>query len=157
MSPPLSRRQLLRSTAAMSAAAVLGRGPRASADAPEFTLHELKVISPDREYYHGWATLCRRKTGELVVTWSGGREGHVCPFGRVEMMTSKDGGATWTYPRVLLDGAIDDRDSGCLETARGTLIATTFTSLAYAERGLEDQSTLPEGDRSRWPREMIDR
>jgi hypothetical protein len=47
------------------------------------------------------------------------------------MMTSDDDGASWSYPRVLLDGAIDDRDSGCLETAKGTLLVTTFTSLAY--------------------------
>jgi len=46
-------------------------------------------------------------------------------------MTSRDDGATWTWPRVLLDSAIDDRDSGVIETAKGTLIVTTFTSLAY--------------------------
>jgi Neuraminidase (sialidase) len=34
---------------------------------------------------------------------------------------------------VLLDGAIDDRDSGVLETAKGTLLVTTFTSLAYED------------------------
>src|SRR5205823_2427091 len=88
--------------------------------------------------------------------YSGGREAHVCPFGRVEVMTSKDGGSTWTYPRVLLDGAIDDRDAGCLETARGTLIATTFTSLGYASL-LDRQLKLPEGDPSRWARSKIDR
>src|SRR5436305_1810919 len=114
MNETLSRRQMLRATAAASVA-VLGAGGGATA-APKFTVHERKVISPDPEHYHGWPTLCRRKAGELIVTWSGGREAHVCPFGRVEAMTSKDDGVTWTYPRVLLDGAGDDRDSGCLET-----------------------------------------
>ncbi len=33
----------------------------------------------------------------------------------------------------LLDSAIDDRDAGLLETARGTLLASTFTSLAYQD------------------------
>lgn len=46
-------------------------------------------------------------------------------------MRSRDGGQTWTFPRTLIDSPIDDRDSGCLETARGSLIVTTFTSLAY--------------------------
>jgi hypothetical protein len=73
------------------------------------------------------------------------------------MMTSKDGGETWTYPRVLLDGAIDDRDSGCLETATGTLIVTTFTSLAYESSQLDKQLELPAGDGARWPREKLDR
>jgi len=66
-----------------------------------------------------------------MVVCSGGREEHVCPFGRVELIRSRDEGRTWTWPRTLLDGPIDDRDAGLLETSRGTLLATTFTSLAY--------------------------
>jgi hypothetical protein len=92
---------------------------------------ETKTITPPEEPYAGWSTLARRANGELWVTWSGGRDGHVCPMGQVRAMTSKDDGATWTYPRVLLDGPIDDRDSGVMETAKGTLLVTTFTSLAY--------------------------
>ena len=92
---------------------------------------ETKVISQQPNLYHGWPTVTRRTNGELWVSWSGGRESHVCPFGQVCAMTSRDDGETWTYPRVLLDGPIDDRDGGVLETAKGTLIVTTFTSLAY--------------------------
>ena len=92
---------------------------------------ETKVISQQLEFYHGWSTVARRASGELWVTWSGGREAHVCPFGQVHAMTSRDDGKTWTWPRVLLDSATDDRDSGVIETAKGTLLVTTFTSLAY--------------------------
>jgi hypothetical protein len=46
-------------------------------------------------------------------------------------MRSRDEGRTWSWPEVVLDGPIDDRDAGVLETARGTLLATSFTSLAY--------------------------
>lgn len=99
-------------------------------------LLETKTITPPEEPYAGWSTLARRANGELWVTWSGGRDAHVCPLGQVKAMTSKDDGATWTYPRVLLDGPIDDRDSGVMETAKATLLVTTFTSLAYEERGL---------------------
>ncbi len=102
--------------------------------APAAKVHEIKTISQEPEYYCGWPTVARRSNGELLVSWSGGRESHVCPFGRVEMMRSHDDGATWTWPRVLLDGPIDDRDSGVLETATGSLLVTTFTSLAYEER-----------------------
>lgn len=97
---------------------------------------ETKVITPPEEPYAGWPTVARRANGELWVSWSGGRDGHICPLGQVRAMTSKDDGATWTWPRVLFDGPIDDRDSGVLETAKGTLLVTTFTSLAYEERGL---------------------
>ena len=93
---------------------------------------ELQTITPTSSYI-GWPTLVRRRTGELWVVASGGREAHVCPFGQVIAITSSDEGRSWTWPRVLHDGPIDDRDAGVLETARGTLIATTFTSLAYVD------------------------
>jgi Neuraminidase (sialidase) len=64
-------------------------------------------------------------------------------------MTSRDNGGTWTWPRVLLDSAIDDRDSGVLETAKGTLLVTTFTSLAY-ESLLKKQAALAELSTNGW-------
>lgn len=102
-----------------------------NAAAPAAKILETKIISQQPQYYHGWSTVVRRANGELWLTWSGGREAHVCPFGQVHAMTSRDDGKTWTFPRVLLDSATDDRDSGVLETAKGTLLVTTFTSLAY--------------------------
>ena len=105
----------------------------ARAEAPSAQIIETKIISPQLDLYHGWPTVVRRQNGELWLTWSGGRESHVCPFGQVCAMTSRDEGKTWTFPRVLLDSATDDRDSGVLETAKGTLLATTFTSLAYED------------------------
>jgi len=58
------------------------------------------------------------------------------------MMRSRDGGATWTFPRTIVDGTIDDRDAGLLETASGSLIVTSFTSLAYAERYIDKGEKL---------------
>lgn len=127
---PTARRQFLKTAGAASIGAMAAT-PLVAQDTGGATILETKVISQQPEYYNGWPTVARRNNGELWVTWSGGRVAHVCPFGQVHAMTSKDDGKTWTWPRVLLDGAIDDRDSGVLETAKGTLIATTFTSLAY--------------------------
>jgi hypothetical protein len=106
---------------------------------------ETKTITPPEEPYAGWSTLVLRANGELWVTWSGGRDGHVCPMGQVRAMTSKDDGATWTYPRVLLDSPLDDRDSGVMETAKGTLLVTTFTSLAYEANLAKSRIYLPDG------------
>jgi sialidase-1 len=103
----------------------------AGAAAPKATLLTTKVISFQPDLYHGWPTLARRKNGDLLLAYSGGRESHVCPFGRVELTVSHDGGETWGWPQVLLDSAVDDRDAGVLETAKGSLLVTTFTSLAY--------------------------
>lgn len=127
----LSRRSVLRSGTAAAAAALLGT-PKSDAQAsPAVKILDTRVISQQPSLYCGWPTVARRKDGELWVAWSGGREEHVCPFGQVVSMTSRDNGVTWTYPRVLLDSAIDDRDAGVIETAKGTLLVTTFTSLAY--------------------------
>jgi sialidase-1 len=108
--------------------------PAAAAPAqPRAEVLDTRTILPAGQPYAGWPTVARRRDGRLWLVWSGGREAHVCPFGQVHAMTSGDDGATWTWPRVLLDGAIDDRDSGVVETAKGTLLVTTFTSLAYEQ------------------------
>ena len=100
-----------------------------------------KVITASEEPYSGWPTVMRRANGELWTVWSGGRDAHVCPMGQVRAISSRDDGATWTYPRVLLDTAMDDRDAGALVTAKGTLLITTCTSLAWEERGLLEKQT----------------
>lgn len=99
--------------------------------APRPHVKSIDIISRQPEFYHGWATLAARRDAELVVAYSGGRDAHVCPFGRVELIRSRDGGKTWSWPEVLLNSPIDDRDSGVLETPSGSLLVTTFTSLAY--------------------------
>ena len=152
---PMSRRSFFRATALASAAAAIGVSARAAA-VPAIQVLETKVISPDLDNYHGWPTLTRRRSGQLVLVWSGGRETHVCPFGRVEMMTSDNEGQTWTWPRVLLDGAIDDRDAGVLETAKGTLLVTSFTSLAYEPSLLAAEKKKPD-DKGAWPPDRLRR
>lgn len=122
----------------------------AAVAAAERTPSEIGVetFSQTPAAFCGWPTAALRRNGEIVVVYSGGREAHVCPFGRVEIMRSSDSGATWSYPRVLMDSPIDDRDAGVCETAAGTLLVTTFTSLAY-------QAVL---DKARdWPAERLAR
>jgi len=139
-----NRRRFLATTALAFPFPFIARGA-----APVAKILETKVISRQPEFYHGWPTVARRQNGELWVSWSGGRESHVCPFGQVHAMTSRDNGATWTWPRVLLDTATDDRDSGVLETVKGTLIVTTFTSLAYEDH-FKKASTFAEHTDKGW-------
>ena len=44
--------------------------------------------------YHGWPTLCKLPGGDLLAVASGGRESHLCPFGRIYCYRSADGGLT---------------------------------------------------------------
>ena len=90
MNETLSRRQMLRAATAASVAMLGSRQPRRRRT--EVHRGRAEGHQPRPGVLSRLAHVCRRKTGELIVTWSGGREGHVCPFGRVEMMTSKDGG-----------------------------------------------------------------
>ncbi|MCZ2149223.1 MAG: glycoside hydrolase [Bryobacterales bacterium] len=124
-------------------------GARRAAGEAGATVRSMRTISPDHNYYHGWPTVARRSGGELLTVWSGGRDGHVCPFGRVELMRSRDDGETWTWPEVLMDTAIDDRDAGILETPKGALLVTTFTSLAYVPV-LEKAVNWAPGRLERW-------
>lgn len=91
---------------------------------------DTKVISHQPQYYDGWPTIAIRE-GKLMLVYSGGREDHVCPFGRLECMVSSDGGNSWAWPQILFDSAIDDRDSGILVTQRGTILVPVYSSLAY--------------------------
>ena len=123
---------------------------------PVARVHQTRVISRQDHHYCGWPTLTRRADGQLWVVWSGGREQHVCPFGRVDAMRSDDDGKNWTWPRTLLDGAIDDRDAGILETADGTLLVTTFTSLAYVDYHLK-KAIRDKDTKQGWPDDRLDR
>lgn len=116
---------------AIAAVTLGGESYAQSNAAPAIEIFDTRVISWKPPLYHGWPTLARRKDGELLLAFSGGRESHVCPFGRLEWMRSKDDGAHWGWPQVLLDSPIDDRDAGVVETAHGSILVTQFTSLAY--------------------------
>jgi len=121
-----------------------------------FSVHEIRTISVQDDRYQGWPTLARRGNGELLVVCSGGRDSHVCPFGRVDLLRSNDDGVTWTYPQTILDGPIDDRDAGVVETSKGTLLATTFTSLAF-EPAFHRHVAAAKGGKSTMPAEQLAR
>jgi hypothetical protein len=155
ISPAVSRRHFILGASLATTAAVRGTRARAASAAPRAEVQDVRTISFQPQYYHGWPTVTRRRNGDLVLVVSGGREGHICPFGRVEMMISHDQGTTWHWPQTILDSASDDRDAGILETSKGTLLATTFTSLAY-ERILLD-AEKKKGQTGAWPEEKLQR
>ena len=150
---PITRRDLLKSA---GAAALFGAGflPRAAfgGQAPAFEILSTRTITETPDIYFGWPTIAVTADGELIVVVSGGREAHLCPFGRIDMLRSRDNGQTWTWPQTLSDSPLDDRDPGILVTDKGTILVTWFTSIEHYGYVLD-----PELDRrSRGEKEMSD-
>jgi len=92
---------------------------------------ETKVLCKEENRYIGWPTIAKTKSGELLAVFSGDRDQHVCPYGIVQMIRSKDNGETWSEPETINNTPLDDRDAGILETKDGTLVVSWFTSLAF--------------------------
>jgi len=102
-----------------------------------------RVICRQKGRYIGWPTACLRAGGELVVAFSGDRDAHVCPYGKTQIVRCAVGGggrpwrladAEWTDPQTVNNTPLDDRDAGVIETRRGTLLVSWFTSLAFERR-----------------------
>ena len=111
--------------------------------------------------YIGWPTVMRRRSGELIASYSGNREAHVCPYGREELIRSFDGGETWTQkPEIFHNSIVDDRDCGITELANGDLLAAWFSSTCFAGNYPKAYAKLPRAlvDEARgfWTRRSTD-
>jgi sialidase-1 len=92
---------------------------------------ESKVICKQNDRYIGWPTITKLESGELLSVFSGDRDAHVCPWGKVQMIRSQDNGQSWSEVETINNFPLDDRDAGILETKSGTLLVSWFTSLAF--------------------------
>lgn len=85
--------------------------------------------------YFGWPSVCRLGDGTLMAVASGFRIAHVCPFGKLVAIKSRDEGKTWSAPEVLLDTPLDDRDGGIMTFGNDGVIVTTFNNTPAFQRG----------------------
>lgn len=155
----VTRREMLRRSALAAGAIisipayipVLG-----ASQAAKIEIERIQYVSNQPGIAYGWPTVGRRAdNGELLVSCSGGRQGHVCPFGRVDLFRSYDDGKTWSWPQTIYDGPTDDRDSGLLVTDKGTLLVTTFTS-DYYTRQLKREEELRKRGKGQWTDEKFE-
>ena len=91
------------------------------------TVHWSAVVCKEEGNYLGWPSVARLPSGELVAVFSGGREEHVCPYGKTKLVRSADGGETWSDPLIVNDSLLDDRDAGIVASRSGTLVLSWFT------------------------------
>jgi hypothetical protein len=92
------------------------------------------VVSQEEGRYQGWPSIAKLPNGRLMVVYSGDRDWHVCPWGKIRMVLSDDSGQTWSEPTTIANTPLDDRDVGILVTKEGTLLVTWFTSLAFMDQ-----------------------
>ena len=95
------------------------------------TILETKVLCKQPGRYIGWPTIAIAPNRDVLVVFSGDREGHVSPDGKTQMVRSTDGGRTWADPVTINDLRIDDRDAGLVRTSEGTMVASWFTGPPY--------------------------
>ena len=61
----------------------------------------VKEICVEKDRYIGWPTVCRLANGDLLAVFSGDRDSHICPWGKVQMVRSTDDGETWGAPVTI--------------------------------------------------------
>ena len=96
----------------------------------------VKPICVEQDRYIGWPTVCRLANGDVLAVFSGDRDSHICPWGKVQMVRSTDDGETWSAPVTIANGPIDDRDAGIVQLPDGEILVTYFTSVAYRAKGI---------------------
>ena len=97
---------------------------------------EIKWVKPicvEKDRYIGWPSVCRLANGDVMAVFSGDRDQHICPWGKVQMIRSTDDGETWSVPVTIANGPIDDRDAGIVQLPDGEIFVTYFTSIAYRD------------------------
>jgi len=95
------------------------------------TIISTKVICKQPDRYIGWPTIIRTRMNELLVVFSGDREGHVCPWGKTQMIRSQDNGESWSSVSTVSNTPLDDRDAGIVETQDGTLLVFHFSDVGF--------------------------
>ena len=89
--------------------------------------HRVIMHNPDSKHnYFAWPSVVRLKNGRIAVACSGFRITHVCPFGKVAMITSDDEGETYSPIQIVMDTILDDRDAGLTTFGENGLIVTSF-------------------------------
>ena len=124
------------------------------------TIISKKIICKEPGRYSAWPTITKTKKGDLLVVFSGDRDKHVCPWGKIEMIRSSDEGKTWTDPQIIIDTPIDDRDPGIMETKEGTLLVSwngtmSFDGYRGSDRYADHAKTISPEVRQRWTRQWI--
>ncbi|MBQ9445541.1 MAG: exo-alpha-sialidase, partial [Victivallales bacterium] len=117
-------------------------------------VHGVVCSLPNEPFgYFGWPSITKQDDGTLCVVASGLRQGHVCPWGRTTICKSRDDGKTWSYPKVINNTPLDDRDAGIVNLGGKRLAVTWFTSNTWQ---IWRNQKNPDGTWKNWVKPMAD-
>ena len=74
-----------------------------------------QIICKEPGRYIGWPTITKTQDGQLLVVFSGDRDEHVCPWGKTQLVRSRDGveftpGNPPVHAVFVLMGSADERN-----------------------------------------------
>ncbi|MHB9009106.1 MAG: sialidase family protein [Limisphaerales bacterium] len=124
--------------------------PLAAADAPPAP----SIISRGEAAgtYQAFTDVARLRNGDLFCVFYAGY-GHVSlpkegwpRGGRICWVRSRDEGRTWSAPRVLFDGPLDDRDPHVAAMSDGTVVCSFFTYQREGDQTLCDTGLVVSHD-----------
>lgn len=71
--------------------------------------------------YCAWPSACSDENGTIYAVSAAFRTSHTCPFGKLAMYISKDGGKTWSCPIVVVDSYCEDNIAGLCYLGNGRI------------------------------------
>ena len=121
-----------------------------------YRIHWSKVICRQQGNYLAWPTIARKQDGELLVSFSGDREEHACPFGKTQLLRSSDNGETWSEPETINNTSLDDRDAGVVVLSSGTIVISWFTAPTWKSvKSFEERKLYREEQLAAWRRHLV--
>ena len=81
------------------------------------------TVSAVKNRHHAFPGVAKLPNGDLAAVFREGA-GHICPYGRICIVFSKDGGKNWSAPVSIADTASDERDPSIHTLPDGRVLVT---------------------------------
>ena len=95
------------------------------------------VICKQPKRYIGWPGITLAQNGDILIAFSGDRDWHVCPWGKIFLVRKAVSAEHFGEPKIIVSTPLDDRGSGLVTLDDGTILLSFFTSTASSNPKIE--------------------